>query len=42
MVGLVKEISNIVLIQNFDKRMESIDDGQIEAIGKIQWIIRRP
>lgn len=41
-VGVVKEFGNMINIQNFEKTTETIDSEMVEAIGKIQWIVRRP
>lgn len=42
-VGLIKEkIGDVLYIYNFDETLESVDTKQIEAIGKIQWVVRRP
>lgn len=40
--GVLKESTNQVEIKNFDKVIELIDNEHVEAIGKIQWIVRRP
>lgn len=41
-VGVLKDGANQINIKNFDKATELIDTEHVEAIGKIQWIVRRP
>lgn len=41
-VGVLKNFSTQINIKNFDKATELIDTEHVEAIGKIQWIVRRP
>ncbi|STX84898.1 Uncharacterised protein [Legionella donaldsonii] len=42
MVGILKECINQISIKNFDKTVEFIEIEHVEALGKIQWLIRRP
>lgn len=41
-VGILKESNGATSIKNFDKTIELVDTDQVEAIGKVQWIVRRP
>ncbi len=41
-VGVLKEFNAAISIRNFDKTVELFDTESVEAIGKIQWIARRP
>lgn len=41
-VGILQEIDNQIIISSFNKENEAIKVENIDAIGKIQWIIRRP
>lgn len=41
-VGILQEIDNQIIISGFNKENEAINIENIDAIGKVQWIIRRP
>jgi hypothetical protein len=41
-VGILQEIDNQIIINGFNKESEAINIENIDAIGKVQWIIRRP
>ena len=42
LVGIFKEIQHEILIRNFSGAFEAVSTGNLEAVGRIQWIIRRP
>lgn len=41
-VGILQEIDHQIMVSGFNKENEAIDIANIDAIGKVQWIIRRP
>jgi len=41
-VGILQEIDDHIVIGGFNKENEAIKIENIDAIGKVQWIIRRP